>query len=84
VDAGAVTPVSGFYVRAVAFVQASPSMRSRLSVLLGPGGATAWSAAPVEQEADRGRRVAQAVLMTAIRQIDKVLGTNFGTMYGTK
>src|SRR5690606_11147402 len=82
-DAGAFTTATAVYVLAVASVHgiSVDEIERRkalvLAVLIGPGGATVIERIAGRTGAHWGRKVTQAVPMTAVRQINKVLGRNF-------
>lgn len=90
VDAGAFTTAAMVYVLAVASVHGIDveDLERRkallLAVLIGPGGPRAVERVAGRTGAYWGRQVTEAVPLQVIRRINKVLGHNFVTRYGTK
>ncbi|WP_158647908.1 hypothetical protein [Nocardioides houyundeii] len=89
-DASAFTTATAVYVLGVASVHgiAVEEIERRkaliLTVLVGPGGVGVVERIAGRTGAHWGRRVTQAVPLTTIRQINRVLGRNVVTKYGTK
>jgi hypothetical protein len=89
-DAGAFTAATAVYVLAVASVhgiEVDDIDRRKallLTVLAGPGAVNVVERAAGRTGAHWGRRVTESVSMDVIRRINRVLGQNFVTKYGTK
>ncbi len=89
-DVGAFTTATAVYVLALASVHgiSVDEIERRkallLAVLIGPGGAGVVERIAGRTGAHWGRRVTQAVPLETVRQINRVLGRNFVTKYGTK
>ncbi len=89
-DIGAFTSATAVYVFAVASVhglEVDDIERRKallLAVLAGPGGAGVVERFAGRAGAHWGRRITAAVPMESIRQINRVLGPNVVTKYGTK
>lgn len=89
-DAGAFTVASGLYVLAVCSVygiDVSDLERRRalmLMVLTGSGGVSTVERIAGRTGAHWGRQLTKSIPLTTIRQINRVLGKNFVTKYGTK
>lgn len=89
-DAGAFTTATAVYVLAVASVhgiEVTDLERRKallLAILAGPGGAAAVEKVAGRTGAHWGRRLTQSVSIDVIRRVNRVLGRNFVTKYGTK
>jgi hypothetical protein len=89
-DAGAFTMATAVYVLAVASVHgievADLERRKTLllAILGGPGGVAVVEKAAGRTGAHWGKKVTQSVSMDVIRRVNRVLGRNFVTKYGTK
>lgn len=89
-DAGAFTTATAVYVLAVASVhgiEVSDIERRKallLTVIAGPGGVAVVERAAGRTGAHWGRRITESVSMDVIKRINRILGRNFVTKYGTK
>ena len=89
-DAGAFTTATAVYVLAVASVhgiEVNDIDRRKallLTVLSGPGGVSVVERTAGRAGAHWGRRLTQSVSVDVVRRVNRVLGRNFVTKYGTK
>jgi hypothetical protein len=89
-DAGAFTTATAVYVFAVASVhgiEVTDIERRKallLAVLAGPGGVSVVERAAGRPGAHWGRRITESVSMDVVRRVNRILGQNFVTKYGTK